>query len=385
MSAKNLASSLSGSKFYSQEETLTYDDVLIVPNVVSSIRSRFNPAEINPYTPSGRLPIVNAPMDTVASPDFILAAKERLEAVFTSRFLDASPLSFSPYGEEFEQHLRLGAQPVIGLDTNLELIKTWIIKWDCRHLLLDVANGGNVAVIDKLIELQPLRELGVKLWAGNVASIETYAALSHLCDFIRVGIGGGSVCETRINTGVGIGNITAILQARQSYDFWADLIFNNPKYGIDTNRELIYRWEGHGWKYPPAKICADGGIKNNGDICKALAAGAHLAMLGRIFAATQESRGEKFADDHGSIYKIYRGLASHQVAQQSRKANYSVEGAVKRIAVNGSVTELLTQIESNLRSCMSYVDCRNLEAIYLNSKFCRVSAAVVQENGAHAK
>lgn len=385
MSVKYSVSSLAESKFYSQDETLTYDDVLIVPNLVSSIRSRFNPAEINPYTPSGHLPIVNAPMDTVASPEFILAARERLEAVFTSRFLDASPLSSSPYGEEFEQHLRLGAQPVIGLETSLELIKTWIIKWDCRHLLLDVANGGNVAVIEKLNELQPLREQGIKLWAGNVASIETYGALCHLCDFIRVGIGGGSVCETRINTGVGIGNITAILLARQSYDFWTELIFNNPTYGIDSNRELIYRWEGHGWKWPPAKICADGGIKNNGDICKALAAGAHLAMLGRIFAATQESRGEKFADDRGGIYKIYRGLASHQVAQQSKKANYSVEGAVKRIAVNGGVADLLTQIDSNLRSCMSYIDSKNLEAIYHNSKFCRVSSAVIQENGAHAK
>lgn len=161
-----------------------------------------------------------------------------------------------------------------------------------------------------------------------------------------------SACETSTSTGISRGAISTILDCRENYF--------------------------HGM----AKIVADGGIKTNGDICKAYAAGAHLVMIGKLFAACSESNApDKIID--GNYYKQYRGMASKDVNVESNKTNFSIEGASGWIRRSGSVTEFLNNFESNLRSSMSYLNAHNLEEYYTNSKFVRITTNVMNEKKTH--
>jgi IMP dehydrogenase len=329
---------MTNSKFISSEPDLTYDDVLINPTI-STITSRFG-EDLNPFYIDGKLPIVSSPMDSIFSKKFADASKDKLYVVFSHRFQTH---------ETQIQNLIDGANgAVIGLQTSTTEIME-MIKYGAKHILLDVANGGNIAVIEKLNSIQWVRD-NASLWAGNVANKETYFHIRELCDYVRVGIGGGSACKTRTTTGVGKSSLSSILDCSQFYS------------------------EGM------AKIVADGGIKTNGHICIALAAGAHLVMLGSMFAACEESCAEiEFGNN--ILYKKYRGMASREVNEEAGKTNYSVEGGAGLIPMTGSVSTLLSDIEANLRSSMSYVNARNLEEFQRFSKFVIISQNTVVENG----
>jgi IMP dehydrogenase len=347
-------------------DNLTYDDVLIWPTQMSDQSSRFDNEQCNPFILCPKrnreyLPIVSAPMDSIPSPEFIELAKDRVFAVFSHRFQSIA---------EQVEHIKLGAQAVIGLNTSAEDIKL-LVDAGCTHLLLDVANGGNVHVISKLESLQYLREQGVYLWAGNVATNNVYSRVARYCDFIRVGIGGGSACTTRVNTGIGVGNVTAINMCHREEYYW---LKGNGQY---TN------WGNDGWLYPPAKIVADGGIKTNGDICKALAAGSNLVMMGRQFAATKESAAPY--QGLNSLYKVYRGMASKEVNEEHKAGDskVSIEGAQGLIRVSGTLEHALDQMEGNLRSAMSYVNAHNLDEFRQKANLYTVSPSVTLENKAH--
>lgn len=340
---------------------LTYDSVLIAPNKVSDQKSRFNDSYCCPFTgfwyPSGSrlnytprlLPICTAPMDTIASQGFLENSKG-LYAVFSHRFQSI---------EDQLKDLHHGAQPVIGLNTDYIDILT--LTRMAKHLLIDVANGGNLAVIELLKSLQDLRGK-VKLWAGNVACAETYKAIAPYCDYVRVGIGGGSACLTRVNTGIGVGNITAI----------------DDCYRARKKMELFSFFR----KHSLAQIVADGGIRNNGDICKALAAGADLVMIGSMFAGTDESCAEFSADGK---HKLFKGMASQAAVDLMTpgKANVSIEGASGKIKRTGKLKDLLHSIEGNLRSSMTYVNAHNLAEFRRNANLYRVDSSVSIENHSH--
>ena len=337
---KSYTTIMTNHKFATTELDLTYDDVLIDP-VVSDISSRFG-KEINPLYRE-RLPLVSAPMDSVCSSTFAKIASERIYVVFSHKFQT---------NENQIEHLKNGANgAVIGLNTtDSEILE--FLKYGAKHILLDVANGANYNVRDKLIELQWVRK-SANLWAGNVANAAGYNLLKQLCDYIRCGVGGGAACETSTSTGISRGAISTILDCS-----------NNS--GTEND----------------AKIVADGGIKTNGDICKALAAGAHLVMIGKLFAACSESNApDKIID--GNYYKQYRGMASKDVNVESNKTNFSIEGASGWIRRSGSVTEFLNNFESNLRSSMSYLNAHNLEEYYTNSKFVRITTNVMNEKKTH--
>lgn len=322
---------------FEKDLQLSYDDVLINPTY-STIRSRFS-NDLLPYYENNCLPIVNAPMDSICSEKFINEAKDKLYVVFSHRFQTI---------EEQIKHIELGANGgVIGLTDGDDIVDR-LIRAGAKHILLDVANGGNIAVIEKLKELQRYRKI-VKLWAGNITH-STYWNIMRLCDYVRAGIGSGAACETSTRTAVGCGIISTILDCREIYDEW------NTK------------------NKPCAKIVADGGIKNNGDICKALVAGAHLVMVGKLFAGTYESA----APLHDINFKKYRGMASEEVNAITNKTKYSIEGVSGLIPVTGYTKDVLEQMESNLRSSMSYVDARTLKEYYKNGKFIKVTQSTYQ-------
>ena len=218
--------------------------------------------------------------------------------------------------------------------------------------------------------LQPFRDNGVSLWAGNVSGAITYREIAPWCDFVRVGIGNGSVCTTRIQTGCGRGSISSLLECNRVRERF-----------LSSGSSA-------------AAIVADGGIKENGDIAKALAAGASLVMLGRMFAATKESAAPwarstpwwKFWADSEDL-KVYRGMASKQVNMESGRdmTKVSVEGHQTTIWVRGSVVDVLSQIESNLRSAMSYVNAHDLTEFRKSARLLRVSPSVYLEGLPHAR
>lgn len=374
-----------GKKFVSKEYDLAFDDVLINPGI-SNISSRFDDNQCNPYydLENRLLPIVSSPMDTIPSLNFIKKSTQKLYVTFSHRFQSLEDqLNQISLGEG-----RVGG--VIGMkSTNREIEK--MIECGAKHILLDIAHGANSHVKEKLQSIQKYRSQ-IKLWAGNVANSQGYEYIALLADYIRCNVGSGSACTTRINTACGRGAISSLIECRNVYE---QLV----SYGN------------------PAKIVADGGLKYNGDFGKALCAGAHIVMTGRIFASTYESAapwsipdGYQYSEENVAVnkdlvgnqvvmpfittdcpkymfltHKIYRGMASKIVNEESGKdmKKVSIEGASGKIKVTGPFDDVISQIEANLRSTMSYVGVSNVSELYHESQFAIASPSVSIENKAH--
>ena len=218
-------------------------------------------------------------------------------------------------------------------------------------LCLDVAHGHHALVRTALRTLR--KNLGDKihLMAGNVATLEAFNDLADWgANSIRVGIGGGSICSTRINTGHGVPTFQSVLDCSRS------------------NRE--------------AKLIADGGIRNAGDIVKALAAGADFVMLGSMLAGTDESPGEIFKSGNNK-YKVYRGMASRSAQLDWRGKSSSPEGVSTTIPYKGSVAEILQDISGNIKSGFSYTGVRNLMDLQVKATFLQQTPAGQFESSTH--
>lgn len=338
---------------------LTYDDVLLNQAPTSDINSRYGD-NINPYhrnengyyqKPFDALPIVASPMPSIAGHAFMDAVTDSTYkpfAVFADRF--------RPEHELDEMYMR-GCGISIGLDYPIEKLTHKVAEFEIAHVLVDIANGNLDSLYDYLLRLQNLRfEEGVFIWAGNVTNELAYARLAGLCDYIRVGIGGGSACTTRINTGVGAGNVTALARC---YAERKRLLHTYPKTAA-----------------APAYIVADGGIRNNGDICKAIASGADLVMLGKMFSATTESAAEPVINEKTGVwYKEYAGLASSSYNKKS-----SIEGQSGLIPMTEPVSAMLKGIEGNLRSAMSYTNSHNLVELQTAAKLICSPTIIVENN-----
>jgi IMP dehydrogenase len=202
----------------------------------------------------------------------------------------------------------------------------------------------------------------VQLVAGNVATRGGASSLVERgVDAVKVGVGPGSICTTRVVTGVGIPQLTAIMEAVAGAD------------GVP--------------------VIADGGIKYSGDIVKALAAGADCVMMGSMLAGTEESPGESFLLE-GRRFKMIRGMGSLSAMQDGSADRYFQEGEMSarklvpegiegRVPYRGSVTDVLYQMIGGLRSGMGYVGCENVEALRTRAQFVRITAAGLRESHPH--
>ena len=171
----------------------------------------------------------------------------------------------------------------------------------------------------------------------------------------RVGIGGGSICSTRLQTGFGVPNLAAIFDCR-----------NTKAYA-----------EGK------AKLIVDGGIKNSGDMVKAFAAGAHFVMCGSLLAGTDESPGETFVDGNGVKMKNYRGMASREAQTDWRGKSSAPEGISTFIKHKGSVEPILEDIRGNIQSGFSYAGARNFGELVKNAQFIQQTHAGMSESFTH--
>lgn len=212
----------------------------------------------------------------------------------------------------------------------------------CRSFCIDVANGANVCVFNAIDKLYSLHS-DIYITAGNVASKECYEQLCKLNVYaIRVGIAGGKVCSTKIETGI--------------YKPMVEVLLDIAKVKDKYNTLLI----------------ADSGIRQPQDMCKALALGADLVMAGGIFASTIESpaRTIKIGDE---IKKIYRGAASFSVQQDIGKNPEFVEGIESLIPLTTNVAKVIKRFNNGLRSAMSYMNARDLTSFRENVEWCKLS------------
>ena len=261
-----------------------------------------------------------------------------------------------------DEHGRLLVAAAVGITSDtIERAKA-LLDAGADAIVIDTAHGHSAGVIRKIKEIRETFP-DATLIAGNVATGEGTRALFETgVDVVKVGIGPGSICTTRVVAGVGVPQITAIYDA------------------ATVAKEF------------GKAIIADGGIKYSGDIAKAIAAGGHAVMLGSMLAGTDESPGE-FEIFQGRRFKTYRGMGSlaamengsgDRYFQAKNEANKRVpEGIEGRVAYKGSAADIIFQMVGGLRSGMGYVGAHNLEELRENTQFVRMSGAGLRESHPH--
>ena len=227
-------------------------------------------------------------------------------------------------------------------------------------VVIDTAHGHSLGVLNTLKEIKKMYP-HLPVIAGNVATgAATEALIECGVDAVKVGIGPGSICTTRIVAGVGVPQVTAVIEASRA--------------AREMDRCCI----------------ADGGIKFSGDIVKALTVGAHSVMIGSLFAGTEECPGETVLYQ-GRTYKVYRGMGSIDAMKhgssdryfQQRSKKFVPEGIVGRVPYRGSVKDVIYQLMGGVKSGMGYVGAKDIETLYKNTSFCEISPAGLRESHVH--
>jgi len=248
----------------------------------------------------------------------------------------------------------------VGITNNILERVDALVKAKVDAIVIDTAHGHSANVL-KVVKMVRDAYPDIQIIAGNVATAEATADLIKAgVNAVKVGIGPGSICTTRVVAGIGVPQITAIMNCYE-----AAKAYNIP-------------------------IIADGGIKYSGDITKALAAGANVCMMGSIFAGCDESPGT-FELYQGRKYKVYRGMGSIAAMEQGSKDRYFQtdakklvpEGVEGRVAYKGTVEDTVFQLIGGLRSGMGYCGSNDIQALQINSKFVKISAASLKESHPH--
>lgn len=255
--------------------------------------------------------------------------------------------------------LRVGAAIGVGEDSLFRA--DLLVKAGVDVIAIDTAHGHTTSVLEVLKKVK--KKFNIEVIAGNVATAEgTLDLIRAGADAVKIGIGPGSICTTRIVAGAGVPQITAIINCASAA----------KKYKVP--------------------LIADGGIKYSGDITKALAAGAHSIMLGGLFAGTDESPGETILYQ-GRSYKVYRGMGSLGAMEQGSKDRYQQagveskklvpEGVEGRVPNKGPLSQSIHQLMGGLRSGMGYCGCKSLNELRQKSRFIRITNAGLRESHVH--
>lgn len=257
--------------------------------------------------------------------------------------------------------LRVGA--AVGVGPDMEERAEALLKAGADVVLIDTSHGHSKNVINAVKQLKgAFRD--IELIAGNVGTAEGAADLIKAgVDCVKIGVGPGSICTTRIVAGIGVPQVSAIMNCRAISD----------KTGVP--------------------LIADGGIKFSGDITKAIGAGAHSVMIGSLFAGTEESPGE-IIFYQGRSYKVYRGMGSLEAMKKGSKDRYYQleeaeddklvpEGIVGRVPYKGSLSGNIFQLLGGLKAGMGYVGCTAIEELREKARFVKISSAGMRESHVH--
>jgi len=343
---------------FRNEPTYSFDDVLLVPQH-SDIPSR---QCIDISTQLGslklKLPLLSANMDTVTEFDMAFAMGRAGGAGVLHRF--------APIKEQMVWVRECGSNLVpaiisVGVQSG-EARKILKEAYDEHYsnpgldaICVDVAHGDHARVIGLVTIIRDMYP-DLDIIAGNVATGLAALRLVHAgANIIKVGIGPGSVCSTRVVTGHGFPQFSAIIDVKHKLSQ-----INQPTY-----------------------IIADGGIRYPGDIVKALAAGADAVMLGSLVAGTDEAPGVRIIE-HDVAYKIYRGMASREVQSEKKAGGVPrVEGVSAKVPYRGPVRDTLDNLEAGIRSGFSYSGANNLSELRDRAEFVVVTGNTLKENHPH--
>ena len=290
----------------------------------------------------------------------VINSKFQLKGMITVKDLQKSK-DFPNACKDGLERLRVGAAIGVGKDMQDRLKKLTDAETDV--IVVDTAHGHSKMVIDAIKSIRK-QYPKLQLIAGNIATKEAAKALVKAgVDAIKVGIGPGSICTTRIVAGVGVPQITAISEAASAV------------------------------RGTTVKVIADGGIRFSGDISKALAAGADSVMLGSLFAGTTEAPGE-IELYQGRTYKNYRGMGSIGAMKSGSSERYFQgnettsdkfvpEGIEGRVPYKGGLANILHQLLGGIRSSMGYLGCSNLKELHTKAKFVKITNAGMKESHVH--
>ena len=336
--------------YVEKEEALTYQDVLLVPQY-SDIGSRKEVDIGNRLSEDVKLslPLISSPMDTVSEEGMAQAMSENGGVSVIHRYNTIEEQA-SIVGKVSSDNL-VGA--AIGATGDFVERAGELVLRGVDFLCIDVAHGHHLHVKNAIETLRSKSWGGVHIMAGNVATLDGFNALASWgADSIRCNIGGGSICTTRVQTGHGVPGLHTIFDCARS------------EHAGDV------------------KVIADGGIRNAGDVVKALAAGADFVMAGSLFAGTDQSPGKLMKTSQGS-FKQYRGMASRDAQMTWRGRSGSPEGVSSMIPYKGDVNLILEELSGSIKSGFSYTGARNIQELWSKAKFIRQTNAGQMESSAH--
>jgi IMP dehydrogenase len=333
------------------KEALSYDDVLLVP-LYSDIESRSQVDIHSDLSEEIRLdlPIISSPMDTVTENHMAMEMQKAGGLGIIHRYNSIEEQIRIAARVLLEEEIIIGA--AIGMTGDFEERALALRSVGVKALCVDVAHGHHIVMERCLKTLRDRLGDSMHLMTGNVATLEAFEDLASWgADSVRVGIGGGSICSTRLVSGHGIPTFQSVLDCSK------------------TTTDV--------------KIIADGGLKTSGDMVKALAAGADFVMVGSMLAGTDESPGEVFSNDANKKYKVYRGMASHSAQSDWRGKASTPEGISTSIPYKGSVASVLRDLAGGIRSGLSYSGATSLKELRSKSTFIRQSTAAQIESSTH--
>jgi len=352
---------------------LTFDDVLLLPGYADferkdiQLKTKLHPEiELN-------LPVCSSPMDTVTEAEMAIALAKNGSIGFLHRSLEMQDLAkniqavkavtdFDKKTASLDKNgkLLVGATVGLGIDT-MDKIKL-ILENEVNLIIVDSAHGHSKSILD-LIKKIKTSFSEVILIGGNVATAKGAEALIAAgADVIRVGMGPGSICTTRIVTGMGVPQLTAISEV------------------VSVAKKM------------QKTVIADGGIKQIGDIAKALAVGADCVMMGSKFAGYKESPSDLLEID-GKKYKVYRGMGSVSAMKKGAASRYGqafdakkliAEGVEAVLPYQGEVVDFLTQIEGGLKASFYDVGAKTLPEFFEKAEFIKITQASLTESKPHS-
>ena len=341
-----------------KNKAISFDDIILVPQH-SDIKSRSeidtsvriqheNKKEIN-----FSIPIISSPMSTVTEAHMCNAIRSQGGLGIIHRY-NSIEYQSRLLGFVNDNEVKSAA---IGVTGDYKERLSSLVEKGLSIVCVDIAHGDH-SMMEKAVEYIRSEYNDLFVIAGNVATSSAYKRLAYAgAHGVRTSVGSGSICTTRIQTGHGMPTLQAVIDITEARK---DLINN------DNNVNTPF-------------VIADGGIKNSGDIVKSLAAGADFVMLGSMLSGTKETPGKIILNSEGKKIKRYNGMAS-KLAQKNWKGSYSsIEGVSSYVTYKGTVSKVVNEIMSNVRSGMSYTGCRSLKSLQDNA------IAIIQTSSSHAE
>ena len=343
------------------KEALTFDDVTLAPKYSEVLPSDVDTSIKLTKNIKLKVPLLSSAMDTVTESKMCIAIAQAGGIGVIHRNLDIKT-QVAEIRKVKKQKLLVGA--AVGAGVNEFERAKYILKENIDLIVVDTAHGHTKKVADIIKKIKKIKPKKTALCAGNIATAEAAKFLIKLgVDIIKVGIGPGSICTTRLVAGIGVPQLSAIINVRN---------------GLGKRKTLLI---------------ADGGIKFSGDIAKALSAGADAVMIGSLFAGTDEAPGKIIKRD-GKLFKSFRGMGSigamnkgsadrYFQKKQSDSSKYVPEGVEGLIKYKGSVSKIVYKLVGGLRSSMGYLGCKQIRNLKNKPKFVKITKAGFYESMVH--